>query len=148
MVQIRIVSDTGQALPERTVGEILVRSTTLFSGYLGQPELSAAALTDGWIRTGDLGYLSAGEVYLCGRKKDLIISHGRNLYPEDIEAVAESVAEVRKGRAVAFGVADERTGSERVVLVCELVRSGATAEPAAARSHAAPTARSFWPERV
>ncbi len=67
---------------------------------------------------------------MCGRKKDLIIFRGRNLCPEDIEAVAESVAEVRKGRTVAFGVADERTGTERVVLVRELVGCSATTAPA------------------
>jgi fatty-acyl-CoA synthase len=120
-VEILIVDQAGQPLPEREVGEIRVRNTTLFSGYHLQPELTRQRLLDGWFRTGDLGYTCGGELYVCGRESDVIITFGKKVYPEDIEAIAESFPQVRKGRTAAFGVEDERSGSELVVLVCELV---------------------------
>ncbi len=120
MVKVEIVSETGEPLPDREVGEIRIKSTTLFSGYYLQPELSEESLVDGWFKTGDLGYLHDGELYVCGRKKDLIISFGNNIYPGDIEEIAESFSSVRNGRVVAFGVNDEQRDTEKVVLLCEL----------------------------
>jgi len=119
IVELDVVSESGQSLREREVGEIRVRSTALFSGYYLQPGLTEEAMRDGWFHTGDLGYLHDGELYVCGRKKDLIISFGSNIYPEDVEAIAESFEEVRRGRAVAFGIDDERRQTEKIVLVCE-----------------------------
>ena len=120
MVEVQIVDDSGRSLGEREVGEIQVKSSTLFSGYWRQPELTGAALAGGWFHTGDLGYLFEGELYVCGRKKDVIISFGNNIYPEDVEEIAESFAEVRNGRCVAFGIYDERKGTENVLVLCEL----------------------------
>jgi fatty-acyl-CoA synthase len=120
MVQVEVVDDNGLPLPERAVGEIRVKSTALFSGYYSATEPTRPVAADEWFHTGDLGYLHEDEVYVCGRKKDMIISFGSNIYPGDIETIAESFPAVRKGRTVAFGVDDERRGTEKIVLLCEL----------------------------
>lgn len=120
MVQIEIAGPSGASLPEREVGEIRIKSTTLFNGYHLQPDLTTEALKEGWFYTGDLGYLCSGELYVCGRKKDLIISFGRNIYPHDLEAIAETYPGVSKGRTVAFGVIDAKRGTEKIVLLVEL----------------------------
>jgi acyl-CoA synthetase (AMP-forming)/AMP-acid ligase II len=106
--------------PERQVGEIQVRSGCMLSGYHGRPDLDAGLFEDGWYRTGDLGYLAAGELYVVGRKKDLIIVAGKNLHPHDLEAVVNSVAGVHPGRAVVFGVPDMDEGTELVAVVAEV----------------------------
>jgi acyl-CoA synthetase (AMP-forming)/AMP-acid ligase II len=118
--EVAIASARGDWLPERHVGEIALRSAYMFTGYHRRPDLTAAAIHDGWFHTGDLGYLADGELYVCGRKKDLIIVGGRNFHPEDVESIADAVEGIRPGRAVAFGIDDERLGSERAVVLCEL----------------------------
>ncbi len=118
---VRIVDENGQDLPERHVGEIIFKSTNMLSGYYNRPELAQKAFTsDGWFKSGDYGYMLNGEVFIAGRKKDLIISGGRNIYPEDLEMLANEVPGVRGGRAVAFGIFDEDLGTEIVVLVAEV----------------------------
>jgi fatty-acyl-CoA synthase len=107
-------------LPDRHVGEIQVRSHCMLTGYHGRAELDADIFEDGWYRTGDLGYLADGEVYIVGRKKDLIVTGGRNVYPHDLEAVVDEVQGVHPGRVVAFGVSDESEGTELVVVVAEV----------------------------
>ncbi len=119
-VEIRVLDESGATLPERSVGEIAVRSDCMLTGYYGRPDLDAVALRDGWYLTGDMGYLADGEAYVVGRKKDLIINGGRNLYPQDIESIVNTVAGVHPGRAVAFGVPDEREGTELVAVVAEV----------------------------
>jgi acyl-CoA synthetase (AMP-forming)/AMP-acid ligase II len=109
-------------LPERGVGEIEVRCEYRMREYHRRPDLTRAAFRDGWFRSGDLGYLAGGELYVVGRQSDLLIVGGRKLASEEIEAVAEQVPGILGGRTVAFGVPDERTGTERVVLVCESVQ--------------------------
>jgi fatty-acyl-CoA synthase len=118
--EVRIVGEGGEILEERQVGEIVIRSNSLLSGYHRRPDLTAAAVRDGWFYTGDMGYLADGELYISGRKKDLIIVGGKNIYPQDLEAIAGEVPGIYPGRAVAFGVMDERLGTESVVMVCEL----------------------------
>jgi len=120
--ELRIVGDGGAPLPERCVGEIEVRTESMMRGYHRRPDLTAAAFRDGWFRSGDLGYLAGGELHVVGRRKDLIIVGGHNIAPDEIEAVAERVPGVLPGRVVAFGVPDERAGTDRVVLVCEVVQ--------------------------
>ncbi|HSE95619.1 MAG TPA: hypothetical protein VLD61_06975, partial [Methylomirabilota bacterium] len=97
----------------------------LSSGYHRQPELGAQALRAGWFHSGDLGYVAAGQLYVTGRQKELIIVGGVNIYPQDLEAIANGVPGVHPGRTVAFGVFDEEAGTETVVLVCELDATGA-----------------------
>jgi acyl-CoA synthetase (AMP-forming)/AMP-acid ligase II len=75
---------------------------------------------DGWYLTGDMGYLAEGELYVSGRKKDLIIVGGKNIYPQDLEAIANVTPGIAPGRSAAFGLFDEHLGSENIVMVCEL----------------------------
>ncbi len=126
--EIGIVDDEGRRLPERHVGEIVVRAHCLFSGYHRRPDLDANVLRDGWYFTRDMGYLAGGQLYVSGRKDDLIIVGGKNIYPNDLEALANEVPGIRPGRTVAFGVPDPRLGTEAVVMVCELAGSAAPEE--------------------
>jgi len=82
--------------------------------------VTASAFADGWFLTGDNGYLADGELYVTGRRKDVIIVGGTNLYPQDVEAAVEGVPGVHPGRVVAFGLFDERLGTEQVAMVVEL----------------------------
>jgi len=115
---LRIRDGEGHALPERCVGEVCVRGPSVMSGYLDNPEATAEAIREGELRTGDLGYLAGGELFIVGRIKHMLIVRGKNYFAEDIEAAVEQVPGVRKGNAVAFGVGDERRG-EQLQLVVE-----------------------------
>ena len=118
--EMRIVDGDGVPLADRCVGEIEVRAEYAMREYYRRPDLTRAAFRpDGWFRTADRGYLVDGELYVVGRTSDMIIVGGKKLAPEEIEAAAERVPGVQPGRVVAFGVADRRGGTERVVLVCE-----------------------------
>ncbi|MBK8989162.1 MAG: AMP-binding protein [Chloroflexi bacterium] len=114
---VRVLDAIGHSLPNRTVGELAIRSSYMLSGYHHRPDLQP--FQDGWLRTGDRGYLADGEVYVIGRSKDLIINAGKNVYPQDIEAIVNNVPGVRAGRAVVFGVPDEREGTELIAVVVE-----------------------------
>jgi acyl-CoA synthetase (AMP-forming)/AMP-acid ligase II len=118
--EVRIVDEEGLPLPERAIGEILTRGPSVMQGYFEQPESSARALRDGWLHTGDEGYLSHGDLYVCGRQKDIVIVNGRNFYPEDLEWAVGELPGVRSGNVVAFGVGGLGSGDrERVVVVVE-----------------------------
>lgn len=117
-LEVRVIKEDGSPAGEREVGEVCVRGSSVMQGYWGDAAATAEALRGGWLHTGDLGYLSAGELYLVGRIKDMVIIGGRNLFPEDVEHCAERVEGMRKGNAVAFGVTTKR-GRERLVLVGE-----------------------------
>jgi acyl-CoA synthetase (AMP-forming)/AMP-acid ligase II len=118
--ELRVIDDDGLDLPERRVGQILIRCASMFSGYYRRPDLTAQVMRDGWHLSGDMGYLADGQLYVSGRLKDLIIVSGRNVYPGDLEALANQVEGIHPGRTVAFGVPDPRLGTEVVVIVCEL----------------------------
>ena len=115
---VRVASDEGQVLPERCIGQVAIQSDCMLSGYYKRPDLQP--FHDGWYLTGDMGYVAEGEVYIVGRSKDLIINAGKNIYPQDIEAIVNTVPGVHAGRAVAFGVPDEREGTELVAVVAEV----------------------------
>lgn len=117
---LRILDEKGHDLPERTVGEIAIRSNCMLTGYYNRPDATAAALVGGWYLTGDYGYIANGQVYVSGRKKDMIIVGGKNVYPQDIETLAGEVRGVHPGRVVAFGLFDEETGTEEVVVIAEV----------------------------
>ncbi len=117
--RLRVLDANGQDLPDRRVGEIALLSDCMLTGYYHRPDLTEKAFLDGWYLTGDLGYLADGELYITGRKKDLIIVGGKNIYPQDLERLANEVEGVHPGRVVAFGVFDEQAGTEEVVIVAE-----------------------------
>ncbi len=127
---LEVRDPAGRRLPEGRVGRLFVRGPSLFCGYLGQPERTAAALdAGGWLDTGDLGFLWAGELYLTGRAKDVLILRGRNHAPEEVEEAALRVAAVRAAAAVSHGREDG--GSEALLVFAER-RSSATAAAVAA----------------
>jgi fatty-acyl-CoA synthase len=116
---IRIVDDQCNNLGDQRIGEVLIKSATMFDGYRNYPEKTAGAIRDGWYRSGDYGFKDAGDYYIIGRKKDVVIIAGNNIYPEDVEAVITGLAGVIPGRVVAFGEEDPRFGSERLSVVAE-----------------------------
>jgi len=122
---IKIVNEAGDSLPEREVGEIWTRGPSVTHGYFGNAEATAAAWTDGWLHTGDLGYIAAGNLYVCGRLKDLIIIRGANFYPQDIEWAVAEIEGVRRDNVVAFSV--ERNGEETLIVSAEANSSDAPA---------------------
>lgn len=117
---LRVVDHKGESLPDRQIGEIAIRSTCMLTGYYNRPDLTEKAFIDGWFLTGDLGYLAEGELFITGRKKDLIIVGGKNIYPQDLERLASEVDGVHPGRVVAFGMFNEQAGTEEVVVVAEV----------------------------
>ena len=119
---LRIVSDSGEGLGDGHVGEILIQSDCLFPGYYHRPDLSAAALIDSWYHTGALGFYLAGELFVVGRKKDLIIVGGENLYPQDIEEVVGTHAAIHEGRVVAIGLFNADVGTDEIIVVAEVER--------------------------
>jgi acyl-CoA synthetase (AMP-forming)/AMP-acid ligase II len=127
--RVRVLDDQRRDLPERHLGEIALQSDCMLTGYYHRDDATAKAFHEGWYLTGDLGYVADGEVYVTGRKKDLIIVGGKNVYPQDIEQLAGDVTGVHPGRIVAFGVFDEEAGTEEVVVVAE----ADTDDPAARR---------------
>ncbi len=118
--EIRIVSDSGAQLSDGNAGEILVRSDCLFDGYYNRADLTEKAITDGWYHTGDLGFWVDGELYVVGRKKDLIIVGGENIYPQDIEEIAACHPAVHDGRVIAMGVYNPDFGTEEIIIIAEL----------------------------
>jgi acyl-CoA synthetase (AMP-forming)/AMP-acid ligase II len=119
--RVRVVDSKGRDLPERHIGEIVLKSNCMLTGYYRRPDITKKAfLEDGWYKSGDYGYMVNGEVFIAGRKKDLIIVGGKNIYPQDLEQLAYEVPGVHAGRASAFGVFNEATGTEDVVMVAEV----------------------------
>jgi thioester reductase-like protein len=128
--QITIADVSGQpkALPDGEVGEIWLRGPSKCAGYWRRPELTRStfrARLEGdpagdysWLRSGDLGFLHDGELYICGRTKDLIIVRGLNYYPQDVEVIVEESRAVRRGCVTAF--AWDQDGREQLVVVAEL----------------------------
>jgi len=131
---VRIVDDQGRPVQERVEGCIEFSGPSVTVGYFRNPVATEAVVRDGWMDSGDLGYLAEGELFITGRRKDVIIKGGRNLYPEGVEEAAGNIPGIRKGCVAAFGVADPETGTERLVVVAE---SRETTPEARARLQAA-----------
>ena len=127
--EVRIVNDEGQDVAERIQGRVLFRGPSKTEGYFRNPEATAAVVDeDGWMDSGDLGYLADGEIYITGRKKDCIIKAGHNIIPQEVELAAADAAGVRRGCVAAFGSVDPESGTERLVVVAE-TRSANPSEP-------------------
>ncbi|GAB3487113.1 fatty acyl-AMP ligase [Amycolatopsis cihanbeyliensis] len=122
-LEAEIVDEHGNRLAEREVGEIRLRGVAVTPGYLTMDGPAVTQDADGWLATGDLGYLVDGQIIICGRAKDVIIMGGRNIYPTDIERAATSVEGVRAGNAVAVRI-DAGTKRERFAVVLESKLAG------------------------
>ncbi len=119
-VQLRVLDENGNDVPDRVIGEIALKSNCMLTGYFNRPDLTEKAFRGGWYLTGDYGFLDNGELYVSGRKKDMIIVGGKNVYPQDLEALTYEVSGVHAGRSVAFGLFDEAQGTEEVVIIAEV----------------------------
>jgi fatty-acyl-CoA synthase len=132
--ELAIIDEAGARLGDRLVGQIITRGPSVSAGYYEEPELTAESFKPGpdgdiWLHTGDLGYTVDGEVFICGRLKDMIIVRGRNFYPNDLEWVVSELPSVRRGNVVAFSVdvdSPELSG-EQLVIAAEAFQSDAEA---------------------
>jgi long-chain acyl-CoA synthetase len=129
--EMRILDDAGREVPAREVGEICGRGPLMMPGYYKRPDLTATIIVDGWLHSGDLGYVDEdGYLYLVDRKKDMIISGGVNVYPRDIEEVVVQHPDVRE--AAVFGAADARWGETPIAAVVLRAPGAVTADELAA----------------
>jgi acyl-CoA synthetase (AMP-forming)/AMP-acid ligase II len=119
--EIRIVDNSGRTVPERRVGQVLVRCPSLMLGYIGGggAQHGHMGVRDGWLNTGDQGYVSGSELYVTGRIHDLLNVGGNKYMPEEFEEAAQALEGVRVGRVVAVGRENEAVGTESVVLLVE-----------------------------
>lgn len=124
--EIRIVDAEGCELPDRRVGRLQFRGPSATRGYYRNPAATQALFSDSWLDSGDFAYTVAGEIYLTGRVKDLIIRGGRNLYPYELEQAVGNIPGVRKGCVAVFASQDALNGSERLVVLAETREEDAT----------------------
>jgi acyl-CoA synthetase (AMP-forming)/AMP-acid ligase II len=121
--KIRIVPEAGDKLGAGMIGEIVIQCESMLDGYYNRPDLTEKAIRDGWYWSGDLGFLSGDELYVIGRKKDMIIVAGENIYPQDIEEIVSAHQAIYDGRVVAFGNYNSSIGTEEIVVVAEVRNS-------------------------
>jgi fatty-acyl-CoA synthase len=131
--RLEVVDGNQQVLGDGQVGEIRVQGPSVVSGYFGEAGGASAAMRDGWYYTGDLGAQWEGEVYVTGRKKDMVIVAGKNLYPQYIEELVSSLDGVKPGRVVAFGVFAVEEGTERLVVLAEATAGSPSGRPLSAQ---------------
>ena len=117
--EVRIVDRTNRVVGERTEGRIQFRGPSVTRGYFRDADATRAAMHDGWMESGDLGYRVDGELFITGREKDLIIQGGRNICAEEVEAIVSAVPGVRQNCVAAFGIPDPAAGTERLIVVAE-----------------------------
>jgi fatty-acyl-CoA synthase len=111
-MEIEIRGETGERLPDREIGRVFVRGSSVMAGYFRDEDATAACLSaDGWLDTGDMGYLSGGYIFIVGRAKDMIIINGRNHWPQDIEWAVEQLPGFKSGDIAAFAITGP-TGEE------------------------------------
>jgi len=145
-VEVRVAGESDEPMPDRHVGQIIVRGASVTRGYFCDDDATAAALADGWLHTGDLGYIAGGQLFVTGRLKDVIIRHGRNYYPSDIEHHLGGGSRI--GTVAAFGVEGE---SETEIVVAAETRCSAPEELEAIETELRAVmhdAFSFGPSRV
>jgi acyl-CoA synthetase (AMP-forming)/AMP-acid ligase II len=117
---ICIFGADGRVCPERTIGEIGIQGDCLTTRTLSGEDYGESSFFGGYFRTGDLGYLADGWLFVTGRKKDIVIVGGVNVYPEDVERLGATIPEIKPGRLIALGLPNARLGTEQIVVVCEL----------------------------
>jgi acyl-CoA synthetase (AMP-forming)/AMP-acid ligase II len=120
-VEVEIRDDSGISLSAGRVGHIFVRGTSIMAGYFGRPDLTARALHNGWLDSGDLGFIHDGELFVCGRLKDVIVVRGANHAAEDFEAALDGLHGVRAGCAVAVGFVPDGQDDEALAMLVETV---------------------------
>ncbi|GAS86326.1 fatty acyl-AMP ligase [Mycolicibacterium brisbanense] len=118
-VEIEIRDDMSRTMEADKVGGIFVKGPSVMAGYFGRPDLTDQALHEGWLDTGDLGFVHDGELYVCGRAKDTVIIRGANHAPQDFEAALDGLPGVRTGCAVAVGFLPEGEEEESLALLVE-----------------------------
>jgi fatty-acyl-CoA synthase len=116
--EIRIVDENDRKLPDRYVGAIVARGPSVMQGYFEDPLATAETLRDGWLYTGDVGYVVDGQLFVCGRTKDLIIRQGRKYHPPDLESVIAGLPGIRPSGVVVFGI-NRASAADEVVAVLE-----------------------------
>lgn len=119
-VKVKVVDENRNEVAERVVGEIALHSDCMLTGYYHREDATEKAFADGWYLTGDYGFALDGDVFVSGRKKDMIIVGGKNVYPQDLEALTYEVPGVHAGRSVAFGMYNDEEGTEEVVIIAEV----------------------------
>ncbi|MCX8132187.1 MAG: SDR family oxidoreductase [Clostridia bacterium] len=119
-MEIRIVDQKGAVIHEGYIGEIQIRGNNVTSGYINNPEANRAAFQDGWLKTGDTGFMINGRLTVVGRLKDIIFVNGQNFFAHDIEAVIEELEGVESGKIIACGWHDETEEREKVALFSTL----------------------------
>ncbi|ANN17480.1 fatty-acid--CoA ligase [Amycolatopsis orientalis] len=117
-VDLRVVREDGSVVADGALGEIQIRGESVTTGYFRDPEATAAVFDRGWLRTGDLGFQLDGELYVTGRRKEMVVVHGQNYFPDDVETVAREVPGVYRRRCVAFSDTDA-DGGERIGVIVE-----------------------------
>ncbi|WP_312404427.1 AMP-binding protein [Brevundimonas sp.] len=120
-MEVRILRGDRQLAAPDEIGEITIRSSTLFEGYNQRPDLTAKALVGGWYHSGDLGFMYEGELYVTGRTDDLIIAYGRNFMAHELEDIIGLAKGVRPGRAIAFGVDSDQAGTSEIAVQFEVM---------------------------
>jgi len=118
--EVEVRDDAGRVVPTGTVGRIHVRGPSVMVGYLAEPEATRAAIVDGWLDTGDLGFVDEDELVVCGRAKDVIILRGANHVPQEFEEALDALEGVRAGCAVALGAVPPGAEGEELILLVEL----------------------------
>jgi acyl-CoA synthetase (AMP-forming)/AMP-acid ligase II len=117
--EVEVRGENGAVQPERKVGRIFARGPSVMKEYFGDPEATARALREGWLDTGDLGFVDRGQLYICGRSKDLVIIRGANHAPQEFEECLEGIPGLRAGCAVAVGHLAPDTQQEVLVVIAE-----------------------------
>ncbi len=133
-IEVEIRGDDARPVPQNRVGRIFVRGPSVMAGYFGRADLTGRVLRDGWLDSGDLGFVDGGELFVCGRSKETVIIRGVNHAPRDFEAALDGLAGVRAGCAVAVGYVPPGAGDEALAM---LVEATAGAPPGLARDVAA-----------
>ncbi|MDP3155785.1 MAG: AMP-binding protein [Archangium sp.] len=128
-LELVVTDPSGAVKPEGEEGELCVRGPTLMDGYFDHPEATASALRDGWLRTGDLGVVRDGAVYVTGREKELVIQAGRKFHPYDIERVVGAMVDATPNGVAAISRPDPTQGSEALIVVVELRRASGAIDP-------------------
>lgn len=116
---VRIVDANGNEVSERVIGSLQFKGPSTMQGYYRNEKATKAIQNNGWWESGDLAYQADGEIFITGRKKDIIVKAGRNLYPQEIEEITAQVKGIRKGCVVAFGTVNPKQATEQLVVVAE-----------------------------